>query len=435
MKKIFLSLCLMFFLGNNAFAGDYYVVGVDCFKKGLYDQATASLEHAIKISPKNVNARYYLAQSYLIQKRTPEAIAQYDRIIILEPSSDAARLAQKGLSLIQQSYTEVASGNTDVDGDWAKFKDNYLDYVLTGDGLLLKWAKFPLKVYIEPKRQKTLAENAFKQWQTKTNNLVSFNFVTSPQNAQITVNFMDKLENSSTKDSYVAGFSKPYYQGENIIKSDIHILTVDPATQKPIGDDFVYFATLHEIGHSLGFRGHSPKSEDVMFGQATDPKLTLTKRDTNTMGLFYKTDKKALASRNKGQTDVQLQQALAYVKATPDKSVGWANLGDIYRNKKMYSEAIQSYNRAISIEPNKAELYNLAGTAYMQMGDSSHGFTNMKKACDLDKNNEFYLYQFGQLCLKTNQKQIGKSYVDSYLQANPQAASDEKMQSLMKSYR
>lgn len=435
MKKFFLSLFLIFFTASHSIAGDYYVVGADCFKKGLYDKATTSLEHAVKVSPKNVNARYYLAQSYLAQKRTDDAIKQYDRIIVINPSSDAARLAQKGLALIYQSYTEIGGNKTISNDGLAQYKDNYLNYVLTGDGLLMKWAKFPINVYIDPKRQKTLAEKAFKQWQDKTNNLVSFNFVNAPETAQISVNFMDKLESSSTKDSYVAGFSKPYYQGENIVKSNINILTINPATRQPIEDSFVYFTTLHEIGHSLGLKGHSPKSEDVMYGQASDPKANLTQRDINTMNLFYKTDKKTLASRSKGQTDVQLQQALAYVKATPDKAVGWANLGDIYRNKKMYSEAIQNYNKAISIEPNKAELYNLVGTTYSQMGDPSKGFSNLKKACDLDKNNIFYLYQFGQLCAKTNQKEVGKNYVEKYLQANPQSASDEKIQSLLQSYK
>ena len=435
MKKFFLSSCLVFLLANNAsvFAGDYYIVGVDCFKKGLYSQASSSLEHAIKISPKNVNARYYLAQSYLIQKRTEDAIDQYDRIIVLAPTSEAARLAQRGLSLIQQSYSEIPEGKTTADDPFAKYKDNYLDYILTDDGLLMKWVKFPINVYIDPAVQKTVVENAFKQWQDKTNNLTSFNFVTTPENAQISVYFKDKLESSSTKDSYVAGYSKPYYQNGNIIKSDINILTTDPATKTQIENSFIYFTTLHEIGHSLGFRGHSPNSDDVMYGKASGAKANLTQRDINTMDLFYKIDKKTLASRDQGPVNIKLQQALDYVKATPDKAVGWANLGDIYRNKKLYSNAIQYYKKAISIEPNKGDLYNILGTTYSQMGDDTNGFTNLKKACDLDKSNSFYLYQFGLICIKTNQKDVGKSYVETFLKANPQAASDEKIQSLLKS--
>ena len=161
------------------------------------------------------------------------------------------------------------------------------------------------------------------------------------------VNFKDKLENSSTKEAHIAGFSKPYYQNNYIVKSEIKILTIDPETKEEIADNYIYFTTLHELGHSLGLAGHSPTKEDIMYGQASEAKTALTKRDINTINMFYKTVSSTFA---KGAgNDVKLQQALDYVKASPDKAVGWANLGDIYRGKKMYSDAIKSYKKAIGI--------------------------------------------------------------------------------------
>lgn len=431
MKKIFLSFIVIFVFATNVWAGDYYSVGVGCFKKGDYQNAQYNFECAVKISPKNVNARYYLAQVYLVQKKLPEATNQYNRIIILAPSSVAARLSQKGLSLIAQSYEANSKGAT-ISNNLSAYSDNYLDYVFASDGALKKWSTFPVKVYIQPKKQSEDVKKAFNQWQEQTNNLVSFNFAKSIKGAQITVDFKDKLESTSTKESYIAGFSKPYYKGNSIVKSEIHILTIDPDTKKDIPDNDIYFSALHEIGHSLGFKGHSPDTNDVMAAQSTAAKLTLTKRDINTMNLLYISDQKTLSTRGKRQSDVKLQQALDYVKNTPNKSVGWANLGDIYRGKKMYSEAIINYKKAISIEPDKAELYNLIGTAYSESGDYKNAFENLKKACDKDKSNSFYLYQFGQICVKTGQKQIGKSYVDAFIKANPQEALDEKIQSLLK---
>ena len=435
MKKIFIGLIVMFILSSNAWAEDYYAVGISYYKKENYSKASENFERAIKINPKNVNARYYLAQTYLMQKRIDDAADQYNRIIVLNPNSDAARLSMKGLSFIQESYFTKADSFNVSNSNLDQYKDNYLDYVLPGDNSLIRWASFPLKVYIEPKKQKPIAQNACKEWQTKTNNLVSFIFVNSPQNAQITIDFKDKLETSSTKESFIAGFSKPYYQGDKIIKSEIHILTFDPVTKKNVADGFIFFSTLHELGHSLGFKGHSPNKDDVMAGQTSSAKNSLTQRDINTMNLLYKIDKKTLASRNSGQTDVKLQQALDYAKSVPDKSVGWSNLGDIYRNKKMYTEAILNYKKAIAIEPNKAELYNLLGTTYSAIGDSKNSFDNLKKACDLDKTNSFYLYQFAQLCASAGQKQVGMNYVNSYLKANPQALSDEKIQELIGAYK
>lgn len=434
MRKIVFAFFVIFIFAAKVFAGDYFVVGVDCFNKGLYDQSTVSLEHAVRVSPKNVDARYYLAQSYLMQKRVPDAVNQYNRIIMLDPTSQAARLSEKGLSLIAQSYQGKSGGGSLSDDAMAQYKDNYLDYVLAADGTIKKWKKFPVLVYIEPKKQKYIAQKAFEEWQSKTGNLVSFKPVNSPGAAQITVDFMGKLENTSTKESYIAGYSKPYYQGQNIVRSEIHILAVDPDTGADIADEFVFFSTLHELGHSLGFAGHSPDANDVMAGQSSVAKTSLTKRDTNTMNLLYKTDAKSLLAKGNSQSDVQLQQALDYVKATPNKAVGWANLGDIYRGKKMYPEAVINYKKAISIEPNKAELYNLIGTTYQSMNDLQNAFSNMKKSCDLDKSNIFYLYQFGQVCAAANQKQVGREYLNSYLRANPQAVSDEKIQGLLRSF-
>ncbi len=436
MKRILFCVVFLLFVSTKVFAADYYFAGVNAFKKSFYNEAISNLEHAIKINPKNVNARYYLAQSYLMQKRTFDAINQYSRIILLAPNSDAAILSQKGIYLIKQSEQGVGAKTAleITNENLGKYQDNYLDYVLTGDGKILKWASFPITVHIESKKQKDLAQQAFKQWQEKSKNLVSFNFINTPD-AQIVLDFKDELESSSNQDSYIAGYSKPYYQGNHITKSEIHILTINPETKKDLDDEFIIFSTLHEIGHSLGFKGHSPDEKDIMAPSASSPKLSLTQRDLNTLNVFYKINEKTLLAKNNGQTDVRLQQALDYVKKTPDKAVGWANLGDIYRGKKMYSEAIKNYQKAVSIEPSKAELYNLLGSVYAQTGDKNNAFNNLKKACDLEKTNSFYLYEFAKVCLKSGRKDIGKSYINSYLKVNPKSASDEKIKSLLNSYK
>lgn len=447
MKKIILcSLILSLALLNNNFAdaktsktaktynyrGDYYAVGLDAFNKGAFDKAESNFEHVVKVNPKNVNARYYLAQVYLRENRISEATEQYNRIIILAPTSEAAVCSQKGISLIRQAI--ITKDATVLPDEFANYKDNYLSYVLSNDGQIMKWAAFPINVYIEPKKQKPLVQKAFETWQEGSNKLVSFNFVNTPNDAQITVDFKNKLETTSTKESYIAGYSKPYYQGNNIVKSEIHILAIDPDTKKDLEDNFITFSALHEIGHSLGFKGHSPNQNDVMFASASVSRLALTQRDLNTLYVFYKINKEELANQTKGQSDVKLQQALSYVKSTPNKAVGWANLGDIYRGKKMYSDAINNYQKAISLEPGKADLYNLLGVTYLAKGDTTNAYTNLQKACDLDTSNSFFLYQFVNFCANTGHKEVGQTYLNNFVKANPDSTSDEKIQKLMNLY-
>lgn len=429
MKKIFLGLFLVLILSSKVFAADYYFIGVDAFKKGAYSQAASNLEHAIRINPKNVNARYYLAQVYLMEKRIADAKTQYNRIIILAPDSDAAILSEKGLYKIQQSYSKTGA-ITSID-ELDKYKDNYFDYVLTDGGDIQKWASFPLTVYIEPNPHKNASKKAFEQWQDKCKDFISFNFVDSPETAKITVNYKNKLESTSTKDSFIAGYSKPYYAGIHFIKSEIFILTIDPESKKEFDDNFVFATTLHELGHSLGFIGHSPNPDDVMSSSAASLKMELTKRDVNTMNIFYKIDKKTLLARKTGHPDLKLQQALDYIKKTPEKSVGWVNLGDIYKNRKMYSDAIKSYKKAIELEPDNANTYALTGAAYRLKGDKQNAYLSFKTACDLDKSNFLYLSNFIDVCCETGKKEIGITYVNSYIQTNPQCKSDPKVQNLL----
>lgn len=430
MKKILSCLLLMVVFSAKSFAADYYLVGVDAFKKGCYEKAASNLEHAIRINPKNVNARYYLAQTYLLQNRISDATDQYNRIIVIAPTSDAATLSQKGLSLIMQacSKTDAIASVGDLD----KYKDNYLDYVLTGDGDIKKWASFPLSVYVEPNKHRDAALKAFKQWQDKSKNLVSFTYVNDPDKAKIVVKFKDKLESTSTKESFIAGYSKPQYEGIHLSKSDITLLTFDPQTKTELDDNFIFATTLHELGHSLGFVGHSPNSNDVMCASSETPKVELTTRDINTLNVFYRIDQKTFLARKTGQTDLKLQQALDYIKKFPEKSIGWSNLGDIYSNKKMYSDAIISYKKAIAIEPDKANLHGLLATVYRLSGDKQNAYLSIKKACDLDASNTDYLGLLVQLSAEVGQKSVARGYVEAYIKSNPQQATDIKIQQLLR---
>lgn len=432
MKKFFL--CVLFLsLNLPVFSGDYYLVGVDAFKKGAYNKAASNLEHAVRINPKNVNARYYLAQVYLSQNRKNDALEQYQRIILIAPLSDAARLSGKGVSYIMTpvNSTKIAS-NTSLTNS---IGDNYLDYVLNGAGEIARWKTFPIKVYIQPSNQTNPVKEAFKTWQKSSNNLVSFIYSQDKNNAQITVNFVDKLETSSTKEGFLSGASKPYYQDGWMSKSEIKLMTKDPNTSQSLTSNMFLSVALHEIGHSLGFAGHSPNENDIMYPVAYKEKTVLTQRDLNTLKMVYSVNRTYARSINHGIDDKKLQEALNYTKFMPEKYVGWANLGDIYAQKGQYKDSVKNYKKAIAIEPQKADLYNLLANVYAKSGDTQNAFQNYKKACDLDKENIFMLYQFVQMASQTPYKNVAKGYLDSYIKKNPQSISDEKIQSLLLLYK
>lgn len=106
MKKIILSILVCFLLTNLAFA-DSFSSGVSAYNSQNYINALKHFQSAVKEDPFNSSARYYLAITYVKNKKPAEAIKEYNFILRTDPGSDAARLASAGLNLLQNSSGSV----------------------------------------------------------------------------------------------------------------------------------------------------------------------------------------------------------------------------------------------------------------------------------------------------------------------------------------
>lgn len=155
------------------------------------------------------------------------------------------------------------------------------------NGKIVRWNKksFPLNVYVEdcksvPSYYREIVMSAYQSWQRASEGLVRFNFVESPDEADMKCYF----KNTDNKDSI--GMQAFSVNGNTITESIIVFNRVD---NKGYSHDSkqLYSAALQEIGRSLGLTGKSQSIYDVMYPIGTKFNTEITPRDLKTLALLY----------------------------------------------------------------------------------------------------------------------------------------------------
>ena len=172
----------------------------------------------------------------------------------------------------------------------ATFTPNYVASVTP-----YHWATLPVRVYfandltVTPKggaatRLNTLFQSGFDRWPAATGGVVSYQVVTDPAQAQITVSTTAVPDPAGQAET---GVTTVAHTGSVLTAATVQIFVWPDITTTELTQGQVATAT-HEFGHALGIGGHSPVSTDEMFA-LHDPNqdVLLSPRDVNTIKTIY----------------------------------------------------------------------------------------------------------------------------------------------------
>lgn len=152
-----------------------------------------------------------------------------------------------------------------------------------------RWGYFPLNVYIEDHPKKAIVERAFKTWETRSDNLVTFEIKKAKLSSFLHVKFSESNPKVQKKDfANAVGLASTQSPLGFYAKAELTIFLKNPVNGKTLSDNELYEISLHEIGHALGL-GHSSNYQDIMY-PTTHGQTFLSDNDIATLRKIYLPD-------------------------------------------------------------------------------------------------------------------------------------------------
>ncbi len=350
-------------------------LGNSLFKLGKTSEAVSHFKHAVAAGSDIPEAWVNLAGAQVTLGQTAEAAKTYEAFLKKFPGSPyAAKIVGLLGDMKKEQLKEPLTRQRDPSGSEIASVGDYYSHVL-GDKFV-RWPSdlMPLRVYIENGATRmgfhpsylTILKDSFAEWQSVSAGAISFQFVTTASKAQILCDWIDDPKLLRT--SHKRGETQLSTTKDNIVNAKIRFLIA--TGDSTMDDSEMRNACLHEIGHALGFQGHSPNPNDIMFFSTTStgrsPKKIST-RDINTLKKFYKSDyfavKEVRDIHEEGVTALErkdynkaIEAFLQVIKERPDLDSARVNLGLCYAGlaldldqKKRYDQAEKVYRAALEV--------------------------------------------------------------------------------------
>jgi tetratricopeptide (TPR) repeat protein len=339
--------------------------GFALLKLGKIDDAIKQLEESVKLQPDFSRAWANLGVAYESKGDTVRAIPALKKVVEIGPPSAEVDRIKAHIDLLSKENEIGGIDNSETD---------YVESIKARNKF--RWAKsrMPIKVFIKsgdgvenfrPEYESYLRD-AFEQWVSASNGLISVDFVKKAKDADITTEWT--TDTSGVLNLSELGDTRYKCDGQGMATANIRMLLLDPKPAK-LTPAMVQWGTLHEVGHALGLLGHSRNPGDIMFSvypaNAASPKLTA--RDTATIQKFYAEDI--------GDTWLSLNDA-----------------GNVAVKSGDYLLAIQQYEKSVALKPDSnIPIQNLIRANYNQAlhllrkGDMIGPEDYFKRALELER--------------------------------------------------
>lgn len=142
-----------------------------------------------------------------------------------------------------------------------------------------------ITTYIQPHPKKELMKQAFATWSKATKNKIVFKYVQDPKKADIEVKFVRDISDITGNNSTIG---QTYHEslGPHMVSAVITI-----SERAPNGalfrKDAVYRVMVHEIGHAIGWFGHSENKDSIMYPSKVNRNATITPGDIKYINRLY----------------------------------------------------------------------------------------------------------------------------------------------------